>query len=93
VALVLAFGLVLLISVSLSWPGGFGLAEIPATGPLAGPTGIPAGEHVFDLVAVTIALSIVPHSCTDVPVAKALRVEPPDNLPTDAREDDDRKPA
>lgn len=44
--------------------------------------GIPAGEHVFDLVAITIALSIVLHSSTDVPVAKALSVDPPDDLPT-----------
>ncbi|MCT2584433.1 cation:proton antiporter [Actinophytocola gossypii] len=43
--------------------------------------GVPSGDHVFDLVAITIALSIVLHSSTDVPIAKALRVEPPDNLP------------
>jgi len=42
--------------------------------------GIPQGGHVFDLVAITIALSVVLHSSTDVPVARALRVEPPDNL-------------
>ena len=41
-------------------------------------------------MAITIALSIVLHSSTDVPVAKALRVEPPDNLPT-GRPDDRRE--
>ncbi|PRX43689.1 sodium/proton antiporter (CPA1 family) [Prauserella shujinwangii] len=42
---------------------------------------IPHAEQVFDLVAITIALSIVLHSSTDVPFAKLLRVRPPDNLP------------
>ncbi|MEZ4409325.1 MAG: cation:proton antiporter [Polyangiales bacterium] len=32
-------------------------------------------EHVFDLVALTTALSIALHSSADVPVAKALQVE------------------
>jgi hypothetical protein len=68
VALVSAFGLVLLISVS----------------------GVAARTV---LSTVTIALSIVSHSSTDVPVATALRVEPPDSLPTGTRHDDDRKPA
>ncbi|MPZ85357.1 MAG: sodium:proton antiporter, partial [Actinophytocola sp.] len=48
---------------------------------LAAQAGIPSGDHVFDLVAITIALSIVLHSSTDVPIAKALRIEPPDSLP------------
>ncbi|WP_235211185.1 hypothetical protein [Nocardia brasiliensis] len=51
-------------------------------GLLALQSGIADSEVVFDLVAVTIALSIVLHSSTDVPVARMLRVEPPDNLPT-----------
>ena len=51
-------------------------------GLLALQSAIPDSEAVFDLVAITIALSIVLHSSTDVPVARALRVEPPDNLPT-----------
>jgi hypothetical protein len=50
-------------------------------GLLAAQAGIPTGDRVFDLVAITIALSIVLHSSTDVPIVKALRVEPPDNLP------------
>lgn len=64
-----------------AWFGPKGFASV-VYGLLALQAGIPAGEHVFDLVAITIALSIVLHSSTDVPVAKALRVEPPDNLPT-----------
>ena len=35
----------------------------------------------LDLIAVTIALSIILHSSTDVPVAHMLRIEPPDHLP------------
>lgn len=38
-------------------------------------------QLVFDIVAITIALSIVLHSSTDVPIAKVLRVDPPDDLP------------
>ncbi|MFI9811316.1 cation:proton antiporter [Saccharothrix variisporea] len=64
-----------------AWFGPKGFASV-VYGLLALQAGIPAGEHVFDLVAITIALSIVLHSSTDVPVAKALSIEPPDNLPT-----------
>ncbi len=64
-----------------AWFGPKGFASV-VYGLLAVQAGIPAGDHVFDLVAITIAMSIVLHSSTDVPVAKALRVEPPDNLPT-----------
>lgn len=64
-----------------AWFGPKGFASV-VYGLLALQAGIPAGDHVFDLVAITIALSIVLHSSTDVPVAKALEVEPPDNLPT-----------
>lgn len=63
-----------------AWFGPKGFASV-VYGLLALQAGIPAGEHVFDLVAITIALSIVLHSSTDVPIAKALRVPPPDNLP------------
>ncbi|WP_216213407.1 cation:proton antiporter [Amycolatopsis aidingensis] len=64
-----------------AWFGPKGFASV-VYGLLALQSGIPSNEAVFDLVAVTIALSIVLHSSTDVPVARALRVEPPDNLPT-----------
>ncbi|MBC6448704.1 cation:proton antiporter [Actinokineospora xionganensis] len=64
-----------------AWFGPKGFASV-VYGLLALQAGIPQGDHVFDLVAITIALSIVLHSSTDVPVAKMLRIEPPDNLPT-----------
>lgn len=63
-----------------AWFGPKGFASV-VYGLLVVQAGIPSGDHVFDLVAITIALSIVLHSSTDVPIAKALRVEPPDNLP------------
>ncbi|HZE16345.1 MAG TPA: hypothetical protein VE197_11885, partial [Mycobacterium sp.] len=44
--------------------------------------GIANDQVVFDLVAVTIAISIVLHSSTDVAVARTLRVNPPNNLPS-----------
>lgn len=44
--------------------------------------GIPQSTMIFQLAAVTIALSIVLHSSTDVLVAKKLRVRAPENLPS-----------
>ncbi len=73
-----------------AWFGPKGFASV-VYGLLALHSGIPDGDLIFDLVAVTIALSIVLHSSTDVPVAKMLRIEPPDNLPT-GRPDVDRPP-
>jgi NhaP-type Na+/H+ or K+/H+ antiporter len=63
-----------------AWFGPKGFASV-VYGLLALQSNIAEGELLFDLVAVTIALSIVLHSSTDVPVAKILRIEPPDNLP------------
>lgn len=63
-----------------AWFGPKGFASV-VYGLLALQSGITDRELVFDLVAVTIALSIVLHSSTDVPVARMLRIEPPDNLP------------
>lgn len=62
-----------------AWFGPKGFASV-VYGLLVLQAGIPEGEVVFDLVAVTIALSIVLHSSTDVPVAKALRVQPPEGV-------------
>lgn len=64
-----------------AWFGPKGFASV-VYGLLVLQAGLAESEKVFDLVAVTIALSIVLHSSTDVPVARALRVEPPDNLPS-----------
>ena len=72
-----------------AWFGPKGFASV-VYGLLALQSGIPDAELVFDLVTVTIALSIVLHSSTDVPVAKALSFEPPDNLPTGRQETDRR---
>lgn len=55
--------------------------------------GIPDGDAVFTLVTVTIALSIVLHSSTDVPVARAFElaeVAPTSNLPGNDPPDDVR---
>lgn len=70
-----------------AWFGPKGFASV-VYGLLALQSGIPDSHLVFDLVAVTIALSIVLHSSTDVPVARMLRVEPPDNLPAGRAEPD-----
>ncbi|WP_439381120.1 cation:proton antiporter [Amycolatopsis lexingtonensis] len=72
-----------------AWFGPKGFASV-VYGLLALQSGIPDAELVFDLVAVTIALSIVLHSSTDVPVARVLSFEPPDNLPTGRQETDRR---
>lgn len=64
-----------------AWFGPKGFASV-VYGLLVLHSGIQQEELVFDLVAVTIALSIVLHSSTDVPVAKMLQLEPPDNLPS-----------
>jgi sodium/hydrogen antiporter len=71
-----------------AWFGPKGFASV-VYGLLVVQAGLAESEQVFDLVAVTIALSIVLHSSTDVPVARALRVEPPDNLPTGLPDNDD----
>lgn len=63
-----------------AWFGPKGFASV-VYGLLVLQAGIADGERLFDLIAITIALSIVLHSSTDVPVARKLRIEPPDNLP------------
>ena len=80
-----------------AWFGPKGFASV-VYGLLALQSGIPDSDLVFDLVAATIALSIVLHSTTDVPVAKMLRIDPPDALPNAAhghrsREGDDPRKA
>jgi sodium/hydrogen antiporter len=64
-----------------AWFGPKGFASV-VYGLLALQSGIADAELLFNLVAITIALSIVLHSSTDVPIARKLRIEPPDNLPT-----------
>jgi NhaP-type Na+/H+ or K+/H+ antiporter len=47
-------------------------------------SGIPESETVFELVALTIAVSMVVHSMSDVPVAKAFDVEELAGLPAES---------
>ncbi|GAA2863817.1 cation:proton antiporter [Pseudonocardia halophobica] len=66
-----------------AWFGPKGFASV-VYGLIVLQSGIPGGETVFALVVVTIALSIVLHSSTDVPVARAFDMEdvaPTFNLP------------
>ncbi|ETA66253.1 cation:proton antiporter domain-containing protein [Haloechinothrix halophila] len=72
-----------------AWFGPKGFASV-VYGLLVLRSDIPNSQLVFELVAITIALSIVLHSSTDVPIAKRLRFEPPDNLPHGEREDSER---
>jgi NhaP-type Na+/H+ or K+/H+ antiporter len=63
-----------------AWFGPKGFASV-VYGLLVLHSGVADNQRMFDLVTVTIALSIALHSSTDVPIAKKLRVHPPDNLP------------
>lgn len=65
-----------------AWFGPKGFASV-VYGLLVVQAGIPASETVFELVALTIAVSIVAHSMSDVPVAKAFDVEEIAGLPAD----------
>jgi NhaP-type Na+/H+ or K+/H+ antiporter len=77
-----------------AWFGPKGFASV-VYGLLVVQSGIPTASTVFELVAVTIALSMIAHSMTDVPVAKAFHVEGIAGLPVpepvahvDARQDE-----
>jgi sodium/hydrogen antiporter len=63
-----------------AWFGPKGFASV-VYGLLAAQSGIPEAQTVFELVAVTIALSMVAHSMTDVPVSRAFHVEALAGLP------------
>jgi NhaP-type Na+/H+ or K+/H+ antiporter len=65
-----------------AWFGPKGFASV-VYGLLAAQSGIPAAQTVFELVALTIALSIVAHSMTDVPISRAFDVEEIAGLPAD----------
>jgi NhaP-type Na+/H+ or K+/H+ antiporter len=68
-----------------AWFGPKGFASV-VYGLLVVQSGIPAAPTVFELVALTIAVSIVAHSMSDVPVARAFDVEDFAGLPADAGE-------
>ena len=63
-----------------AWFGPKGFASV-VYGLLVLGSDLPQAEEVFYLVAITIVLSIVAHSTTDVPVAKKLRMDSPAQLP------------
>lgn len=63
-----------------AWFGPKGFASV-VYGLLVLGSGIPHAGEVFDLVAITIVLSIVVHSTTDVPVARRLHMDSPSGLP------------
>ena len=65
-----------------AWFGPKGFASV-VYGLLAVQSGTPGAQTVFELVALTIAVSIVAHSMTDVPVAKAFDVEGLAGLPAE----------
>jgi NhaP-type Na+/H+ or K+/H+ antiporter len=66
---------------AVAWFGPKGFASV-VYGLLALDAGLDVSQQVFDLVAVCIALSIVVHSSTDVPIARMFDVpealNPPD---------------
>jgi NhaP-type Na+/H+ or K+/H+ antiporter len=67
-----------------AWFGPKGFASV-VYGLLVVQSGIPEAGTVFELVALAIAVSIVAHSMSDVPVAKVFDVEEIAGLPDDDR--------
>ncbi|WP_427164683.1 cation:proton antiporter [Streptomyces sp. C1-1] len=63
-----------------AWFGPKGFASV-VYGLLVLQSGIPQAEEAFTLIAVCIAFSIVAHSSTDVPIARAFDVEDLAGLP------------
>jgi NhaP-type Na+/H+ or K+/H+ antiporter len=66
-----------------AWFGPKGFASV-VYGLLVVQAGPPQAQTVFELVALTIAVSIVAHSMSDVPVARAFHVEEIAGLPAEA---------
>ena len=65
---------------AVAWFGPKGFASV-VYGLLVLESGIPQATPAFDLIAVCIAISIVAHSSTDVPVARLFHVEDIAGLP------------
>lgn len=57
-----------------AWFGPKGFASV-VYGLLVLQSGIPQAEEAFTLIAVCIAFSIIAHSSTDVPIARAFDVD------------------
>ncbi|NLU76049.1 sodium:proton antiporter [Streptomyces sp. HNM0575] len=66
-----------------AWFGPKGFASV-VYGLLVLQSGVPHGKEAFTLVAVCIAFSIVAHSSTDAPIARAFRLEALVGIPDDA---------
>ncbi|GHE63187.1 cation:proton antiporter [Streptomyces capitiformicae] len=73
-----------------AWFGPKGFASV-VYGLLVLQSGIPQAEEAFTLIAVCIAFSIIAHSSTDVPVARAFDIEELAGIPA-GREDTDAQP-
>lgn len=71
-----------------AWFGPKGFASV-VYGLLAVQAGTPQAQTVFELVALTIAVSIIAHSMSDVPVARVFDVETIAGLPADDKPDGD----
>ena len=70
-----------------AWFGPKGFASV-VYGLLVLQSGIPQAEAAFTLIAVCIAFSIIAHSSTDVPIARAFDVDDLAGIPS-GREDAD----
>ncbi|MFG2369377.1 cation:proton antiporter [Streptomyces mirabilis] len=73
-----------------AWFGPKGFASV-VYGLLVLQSGIPQAEEAFTLIAVCIAFSIVAHSSTDVPIARAFDVDELAGIPA-GREDTQAQP-
>ncbi|WP_367318680.1 cation:proton antiporter [Streptomyces sp. HUAS ZL42] len=73
-----------------AWFGPKGFASV-VYGLLVLQSGIPQAEAAFTLIAVCIAFSIIAHSSTDVPIARAFDVDELAGIPA-GREDTDARP-
>lgn len=69
-----------------AWFGPKGFASV-VYGLLVLHAGVPQGRDAYELIAVSIALSIVAHSSTDVPVARLFNVEEIAGVPEDKDDD------
>ncbi|GHH52892.1 cation:proton antiporter [Streptomyces candidus] len=65
-----------------AWFGPKGFASV-VYGLLVLQAGIPQGEEAYTLIAVCIAVSIIAHSSTDVPIARLFDVEDLTGIPDD----------
>ncbi|MGP4052709.1 cation:proton antiporter [Streptomyces sp. 2A115] len=73
-----------------AWFGPKGFASV-VYGLLVLQSGIPRAEEAFTLIAVCIAFSIIAHSSTDVPIARAFDVDELAGIPA-GREDTEAQP-